>query len=73
MTFSGTWLSAPSGLPATSIDNFSFFANGNFIEKSAIVSFTVTSNTSSLVINSTALGFSFISTDEIIGIGKFDV
>jgi hypothetical protein len=50
-----------------------FFVNGQLIEKSAIVSFTVTSNTSSLVINSTALGFSFISTDEIIGIGKFDV
>jgi hypothetical protein len=73
VTFPYGWLIAPSPLPTTNADQFVFFANGQLIEKSAIVSFTVTSNTSSLVINSTALGFSFISTDEIIGIGKFDV
>jgi len=73
VTFPYGWLNAPTPLPTTNADQFVFFANGQLIEKSAIVSFTVTSNTSSLVINSTALGFSFISTDEIIGIGKFDV
>jgi hypothetical protein len=72
MTFSGTWLSAPSGLPATSIDNFSFFANGNFIEKSAIVSFTTDGiGTSTLVINPSLLGYSFDSGDLVLGIGKF--
>ena len=73
VTFPYGWLNAPTPLPTTNANQFVFFANGQLIEKSAIVSFTVTSNTSSLVINSTALGFSFISTDEIIGIGKFNV
>jgi hypothetical protein len=73
VTFPYGWLNAPTPLPTTNADQFVFFANGQLIEKSAIVSFTVTSNTSSLVINSTALGFSFISTDEIIGIGKFNI
>ena len=67
------WISAPSPLPATNADQFIFFVNGQLIEKTAIVSFTVTSNISTLIINSTALGFSFISTDEITGIGKFDI
>jgi hypothetical protein len=43
------------------------------IEKTAIVSFTQAGSISTLIINPTALGFSFVSTDEIIGIGKFDV
>jgi len=73
VTFPYGWLSAPTPLPATNADQFVFFANGQLIEKSAIASFTVTSNISTLVINSTALGFSFISSDEIIGIGKFDI
>jgi hypothetical protein len=73
VTFPYSWITAPSPLPATNADQFIFFVNGQLIEKTAIVSFTVTSNTSSLVINSTALGFSFISTDEITGIGKFDI
>jgi len=72
VTFSGVWLSAPSGLPATSIDNFSFFVNGNFVEKSSIVSFTTDgSSTSTLVINPTSLGYGFDSTDLILAIGKF--
>jgi hypothetical protein len=73
VTFPYGWITAPSPLPATNADQFIFFVNGQLIEKTAIVSFTVTSNTSSLVINPTALGFSFISTDEITGIGKFDI
>jgi hypothetical protein len=67
------WLTAPSPLPATNSDQFVFFVNGQLIEKSAIVSFTVTSGISTLIINPTALGFSFISSDEIIGIGKFNI
>jgi hypothetical protein len=67
------WITAPTPLPATNADQFIFFVNGQLIEKTAIVSFTVTSGASTLIINSTALGFSFISTDEITGIGKFDI
>jgi hypothetical protein len=73
VTFPYGWLTAPTPLPTTNADQFVFFVNGQLIEKSAIASFTVTSNISTLVINSTALGFSFISSDEIIGIGKFDI
>ena len=72
MTFNGIWLSAPAGLPATNVDNFSFFANGNFIEKSAIVSFVTDGiNTSTLVINPALLGYGFDSGDLVLGIGKF--
>jgi hypothetical protein len=71
MTFSSGWLTAPANLPATSVDNFTFFCNGQFIEKTAIVSFTQSSGVSTLVINPSALSFSFSSTDEVIAIGKF--
>jgi hypothetical protein len=67
------WIAAPTPLPATNADQFIFFVNGQLIEKTAIVSFTVTSGISTLIINPAALGFSFISTDEITGIGKFDI
>ena len=73
VTFPYGWLTAPTPLPATNADQFIFFVNGQLIEKSALVSFTVNLNTSSLVINSNTLGFSFIPTDEIIGIGKFNI
>jgi hypothetical protein len=73
ITFPRQWLVAPIPLPPTNSNQFVFFVNGQLIEPSAIVSFTEGSNISTLVINSTALGFSFISTDEVIGIGKFSV
>jgi hypothetical protein len=72
MTFNGIWLSSPAGLPATNVDNFSFFANGNFIEKSAIVSFVTDGiSTSTLVVNPSLLGYGFDSGDLVLGIGKF--
>ena len=73
ITFPYQWLVAPVPLPSTNSSQFVFFVNGQLIEPSAIVSFTEGFNTSTLVINSAALGFSFISTDEVIGIGKFSV
>lgn len=71
VTFASGWESAPSGLPATSIDNFMFFANGILIERSAIVSFTQSSGTSTLVIDPAKLSYSLVVTDEVIGLGKF--
>jgi hypothetical protein len=72
ITFNGIWLSSPAGLPATNVDNFSFFANGNFIEKSAIVSFVTDGiSTSTLVVNPSLLGYGFDSGDLVLGIGKF--
>ena len=72
VTFASTWLTAPSGLPATSLDNFTFFCNGQLIEKSAIVSFTQSISTSTLVINPTLLSYSLEVDDEIVAIGKFN-
>ena len=71
--FAYDWLPSPTPLPATNADQFVFFINGQLLEKSAIVSFTQGTNISTLVIDPIALGFSFESTDEIIGIGKFDI
>jgi hypothetical protein len=71
--FAYDWIVAPSPLPSTNSNQFIFFVNGQLIEKTAIVSFTQGANISTLVIDTAALGFGFISTDEIIGIGKFDV
>lgn len=72
-TFSNSWVTAPVGFPATSIDNFTFFCNGQLIEKSAIVSFVESGGNSILTIDPTQLSYSFEETDEIIGIGKFNV
>jgi hypothetical protein len=72
-TFNKGWLSAPSPLPATSIENFVFFCNGQNIEKSAIVSFTENSGVSTLVINPTLLTYSFENTDLVTAIGKFTI
>ena len=73
VTFPKSWAVAPSGIPANTIDNFNFFANGQFIEKTAIVSFVDNLNgTSTLVINPTVLSYSFESTDLILGVGKFN-
>jgi hypothetical protein len=74
ITFASGWLSAPIGLPSTSFNNFSIFCNGTLIENTAIVSFTVNgaNNLTTLVIDSTQLGYSFNSNDEVIAIGKFN-
>jgi hypothetical protein len=73
VTFPKSWATAPAGIPTNNIDNFSFFANGQFIEKTAVVSFVDNLNgTSTLVINPTVLGYSFESTDLILGVGKFN-
>jgi adenosylcobinamide amidohydrolase len=71
ITFASSWLAAPAVFPSTSVDNFTFFCNGQFIEKSAIVSFTQSGGISTLVINPILLSYDFELTDEIIAIGKF--
>lgn len=71
IVFAANWAVAPSGLPATGLDNFTFFANGQYIEKTAIVSFSQVGSTSVLVIDPTILTFSFESTDLVIAVGKF--
>ena len=72
VTFASGWLAAPTGLPATSISNFSLFCNGALIELAAISSFTEASGITTLIIDPSQLGYSFDSADEIIAIGKFN-
>ena len=72
IVFPATWAVAPAPLPPTSVDNFTFFVNGQYIEKTAIASFTEVGNTSVLVVDTTVLGFEFDSTDLVLGIGKFN-
>jgi len=71
--FNSGWLIAPNGLPTTSIDNFTFFCNGQFIEKTAVTSFTQLNGVSTLVVNNAALGFILSSIDEVVAIGKFNI
>lgn len=66
--FANGWLTAPSPLPATSVTNFTFFVNGQFVEPTSIVSFT---NGSVLTVNTNALGYTLENTDVVIAIGKF--
>jgi hypothetical protein len=73
VTFPYSWITAPTPLPATSLDNFVFFCNGQLIERTAITSFSYSIGSSTLVIDANALGFSFEATDEIVGIGKFNI
>jgi hypothetical protein len=71
-TFANGWVSAPSGLPPTSVDNFTFFVNGSLVDRAAIVSFTQGVGTSTLVINSSILEYSLDAQDYIVAIGKFN-
>jgi hypothetical protein len=74
VTFNSGWLLAPSGLPATSVSNFSIFCNGALIEVAAISSFNVdiANAVTTLVINTAQLGYGFDLQDEVIAIGKFN-
>jgi hypothetical protein len=72
VTFASGWLPAPTGLPSTSVNNFSIFCNGTLIELAAIVSFTESGGVTTLVIDPSELGYSFDSQDEVIAIGKFN-
>ena len=70
--FNGAFLTAPSGLPATSKDSFLYYINGQLIEPAAVTSFIDNGNgTSTLTVDTTELGFTLNNTDEIIAIGKF--
>jgi hypothetical protein len=69
--FTASFLPAPSGLPATSVSNFTFFINGQYVEPTAITSFTESAGICTLIIDPAQLGFTLAVTDEIVAIGKF--
>ena len=72
-TFPGSFLAAPSGLPATSKNDFIFFVNGQNCEPAAISNFVDNgNNTCTVTFNLSELGFTIAATDEVVGTGKFD-
>tara|TARA_S200002703_G_scaffold160082_2_gene176663 strand:+ start:2465 stop:3670 length:1206 start_codon:yes stop_codon:yes gene_type:complete len=72
--FNAGFLAAPSGLPTTSAANFQFYVNGQLVEPAAITSFVDNGDgTSTLVIDTSELGFTLASSDEILAVGKFDI
>jgi len=60
-----------SGLPATSVADFKFFANGVYIPEIHITSLQASGSAVVLTVNTGSLGYGFDSIDEIIGVGKF--
>jgi hypothetical protein len=72
VNFNSGWLIAPMGLPPTSLNNFSIFINGQFVEQAAITSFEELNGITTLIIDPTELGFSIDPNDEVIAIGKFN-
>lgn len=71
--FSASFLDAPSGssLPATSISDFKFFANGVYVPQEHLVSLSVSGSGLVLTVNTGSLGYDFDNQDEVIGVGKF--
>ena len=71
--FAANFLAAPTGLPTTSLANFTFFINGLYVEPSAIISFNNTSpGVCTLVLNTAQLGYTMEANDEVVAIGKFN-
>ena len=63
---------ASSQLPATSISDFKFFVNGVFVDATHVTSFVESGANTVLTVNTTTLGYTFDSVDEIIAVGKFE-
>ena len=70
-SFTAVTASAPTGLTATSEDDFLFFINGQYMEHDAL---TIKQAGSSLLllVNTDSIGYSLESDDEIISWGKFN-
>lgn len=62
---------APDSLPATSVNNFSIYINGQYVESSAIVSFIQAGSDVLLTLDNAQLGFGLDTTFEIVASGKF--
>ena len=72
-TFAGSFKLAPIPLPATSVSNFTFFVNGQYVDVNSIISFVDNGNgTCTLTVNTTNLQYAFVTNDQIIAIGKFN-
>ena len=70
-SFSAISASAPTGLTATSKNDFVFFINGQYMEHDALEIQQV-SSTFHLIINNDSIGYDLETDDEILAIGKFN-
>tara|TARA_R100000322_G_scaffold13912_1_gene8178 strand:+ start:161 stop:1018 length:858 start_codon:yes stop_codon:yes gene_type:complete len=71
-SFNAVTASAPTGLSATTENDFMFFINGMLIENDALTISQKTSTNLELRLDTSALGYSLESDDEVIGFGKFN-
>ena len=71
-SFTAVTASAPSGYTATNEEDFMFFINGMLIEHDAMTIVQKTSTNLELRLDTSALGYSLESDDEVIGFGKFN-
>lgn len=62
---------APGTLSPTTINNFSFYINGQYVESSAIISFIQAGSDVLLTLDNSELGFGLETTFEIVASGKF--
>jgi len=71
-SFTATTASAPSGVTATSINDFVFFINGQYMEHDALSIRQKSTGSFHLQVNTTSIGYELESDDEILAIGKFN-
>ena len=70
-SFTATTASAPSGVTATTLNDFVFFINGQYMEHDALA-IRPTGSAFHLEVNTTSIGYELESDDEILAIGKFN-
>ena len=70
-SFTAVTASAPSGLTATSENDFIFFINGQYMEHDALT-IKQTGSTFLLLVDTASIGYNLESDDEIIASGKFN-
>tara|TARA_S200002703_G_scaffold415_1_gene713 strand:+ start:441 stop:2129 length:1689 start_codon:yes stop_codon:yes gene_type:complete len=70
-SFTAETASAPSGVTATSKNDFVFFVNGQYMEHDALA-IRQTGSAFHLEVNTTSIGYELESDDEILAIGKFN-
>tara|TARA_R110002020_G_scaffold320847_1_gene536757 strand:+ start:671 stop:2347 length:1677 start_codon:yes stop_codon:yes gene_type:complete len=70
-SFSAISASAPTGLTATSKNDFVFFINGQYMEHDAL-DIQQVGSTFHLIVNNDSIGYDLETDDEILAIGKFN-
>ena len=70
-SFTATTASAPSGVTATTLNDFVFFINGQYMEHDALA-IRQKGSAFHLEVNTTSIGYELESDDEILAIGKFN-